>query len=81
MEELIPLVLMNVLKKEGFLVLALSFMECHIISKFILISNVICSIDAGPPSPANHLREVFYRMGLDDKVNCASIFILLEDNL
>ncbi|ESQ38760.1 hypothetical protein EUTSA_v10028759mg [Eutrema salsugineum] len=23
--------------------------------------------DAGPPSPANHLREVFYRMGLDDK--------------
>ncbi|AEE82637.1 stromal ascorbate peroxidase [Arabidopsis thaliana] len=23
--------------------------------------------DAGPPSPATHLREVFYRMGLDDK--------------
>ncbi|KAL3504204.1 hypothetical protein ACH5RR_034045 [Cinchona calisaya] len=23
--------------------------------------------DAGPPSPAAHLREVFYRMGLDDK--------------
>ncbi|XP_010063948.2 probable L-ascorbate peroxidase 6, chloroplastic/mitochondrial isoform X2 [Eucalyptus grandis] len=23
--------------------------------------------DAGPPSPANHLREVFYRMGLNDK--------------
>ncbi|CAL5203880.1 unnamed protein product [Lathyrus oleraceus] len=23
--------------------------------------------DAGPPSPADHLREVFYRMGLDDK--------------
>ncbi|KAJ4848035.1 putative L-ascorbate peroxidase 6, chloroplastic/mitochondrial [Turnera subulata] len=22
---------------------------------------------AGPPSPADHLREVFYRMGLDDK--------------
>ncbi|KAK8947964.1 hypothetical protein KSP40_PGU018796 [Platanthera guangdongensis] len=22
---------------------------------------------AGPPSPASHLREVFYRMGLDDK--------------
>ncbi|MBA0777303.1 hypothetical protein Gotri_005344, partial [Gossypium trilobum] len=24
-------------------------------------------IDAGPPSPADHLREVFYRMGLNDK--------------
>ncbi|XP_035546909.1 probable L-ascorbate peroxidase 6, chloroplastic/mitochondrial isoform X1 [Juglans regia] len=23
--------------------------------------------DAGPPSPADHLREVFYRMGLSDK--------------
>ncbi|CAI5471507.1 unnamed protein product [Closterium sp. Yama58-4] len=23
--------------------------------------------DAGPPSPADHLRKVFYRMGLDDK--------------
>ncbi|XP_042438953.1 probable L-ascorbate peroxidase 6, chloroplastic/mitochondrial [Zingiber officinale] len=23
--------------------------------------------DAGPPSPADHLRSVFYRMGLDDK--------------
>jgi hypothetical protein len=23
---------------------------------------------AGPPSPAEHLREVFYRMGLNDKV-------------
>ncbi|KAF3780892.1 L-ascorbate peroxidase T [Nymphaea thermarum] len=23
--------------------------------------------DAGPPSPAEHLREVFYRMGLNDK--------------
>jgi len=23
--------------------------------------------DAGPSSPADHLREVFYRMGLDDK--------------
>ncbi|PNT37267.2 hypothetical protein POPTR_005G179200v4 [Populus trichocarpa] len=23
--------------------------------------------DAGPPKPADHLREVFYRMGLDDK--------------
>nr|BAA19611.1 thylakoid-bound ascorbate peroxidase [Spinacia oleracea] len=23
--------------------------------------------DAGPPSPAQHLRDVFYRMGLDDK--------------
>ncbi|CAA3009891.1 probable L-ascorbate peroxidase 6, chloroplastic isoform X2 [Olea europaea subsp. europaea] len=23
--------------------------------------------DAGPPSPATHLREVFYRMGLNDK--------------
>ncbi|GAA0147916.1 hypothetical protein LIER_07499 [Lithospermum erythrorhizon] len=23
--------------------------------------------DAGPPSPADHLRTVFYRMGLDDK--------------
>ncbi|WOL00878.1 putative L-ascorbate peroxidase 6, chloroplastic [Canna indica] len=23
--------------------------------------------DAGPPSPADHLRNVFYRMGLDDK--------------
>lgn len=25
-------------------------------------------IDAGPPSPASHLRDVFYRMGLNDKV-------------
>nr|GMD77893.1 probable L-ascorbate peroxidase 6, chloroplastic isoform X1 [Ipomoea batatas] len=24
--------------------------------------------DAGPPSPAGHLRDVFYRMGLNDKV-------------
>ncbi|XP_058218175.1 probable L-ascorbate peroxidase 6, chloroplastic/mitochondrial isoform X1 [Rhododendron vialii] len=23
--------------------------------------------DAGPPTPASHLRDVFYRMGLDDK--------------
>ncbi|TQD71711.1 hypothetical protein C1H46_042756 [Malus baccata] len=23
--------------------------------------------DAGPPSPADHLRQVFYRMGLNDK--------------
>lgn len=27
-----------------------------------------CVLDAGPPSPADHLRDVFYRMGLDDKV-------------
>lgn len=27
-----------------------------------------CSADAGPRDPAEHLREVFYRMGLDDKV-------------
>lgn len=25
-------------------------------------------LDAGPPSPADHLRQVFYRMGLNDKV-------------
>ena len=25
-------------------------------------------LDAGPPSPADHLRNVFYRMGLNDKV-------------
>lgn len=25
-------------------------------------------LDAGPPSPASHLRDVFYRMGLNDKV-------------
>ncbi|CAI5493932.1 unnamed protein product [Closterium sp. Naga37s-1] len=25
------------------------------------------SVHAGPPSPADHLRKVFYRMGLDDK--------------
>ncbi|KAI8551017.1 hypothetical protein RHMOL_Rhmol06G0152100 [Rhododendron molle] len=24
--------------------------------------------DAGPPTPASHLRDVFYRMGLDDKL-------------
>lgn len=27
-----------------------------------------CYPDAGPRLPAEHLREVFYRMGLDDKV-------------
>lgn len=26
------------------------------------------NLGAGPPKPADHLREVFYRMGLDDKV-------------
>lgn len=26
------------------------------------------NLDAGPPSPADHLRQVFYRMGLNDKV-------------
>lgn len=31
--------------------------------------SFLYSIDAGPQSPADHLREVFYRMGLDDKVN------------
>ncbi|MBA0625898.1 hypothetical protein Godav_003646 [Gossypium davidsonii] len=31
-----------------------------------LIAFLCCS-DAGPPSPADHLREVFYRMGLNDK--------------
>lgn len=37
------------------------------------------SIDAGPPSPANHLREVFYRMGLDDKVIAVIFFVVIED--
>ncbi|KAM3255564.1 hypothetical protein ACQJBY_048663 [Aegilops geniculata] len=30
-------------------------------------STPITSNAAGPPSPAEHLREVFYRMGLNDK--------------
>lgn len=29
---------------------------------------------AGPPSPADHLREVFYRMGLNDKVNLSAVY-------
>uniref|UniRef100_A0A453Q728 Plant heme peroxidase family profile domain-containing protein n=1 Tax=Aegilops tauschii subsp. strangulata TaxID=200361 RepID=A0A453Q728_AEGTS len=29
--------------------------------------------DAGPRLPAEHLREVFYRMGLDDKGNCCIV--------
>ncbi|KAK6918028.1 hem peroxidase [Dillenia turbinata] len=32
--------------------------------------------DAGPPSPAEHLREVFYRMGLNYKAS----FIMLKSN-
>jgi hypothetical protein len=32
------------------------------------ISFVFTLSAAGPPSPAEHLREVFYRMGLNDKV-------------
>lgn len=35
--------------------------------------NIIWWLDAGPPSPANHLREVFYRMGFSDTV----IFMVL----
>ena len=31
------------------------------------IVYVCPSTDAGPPSPADHLRKVFYRMGLSDK--------------
>lgn len=30
--------------------------------------KICLCLDAGPPSPADHLREVFYRMGLNDKV-------------
>jgi hypothetical protein len=34
----------------------------------LLIFLFPCTTAAGPPSPAEHLREVFYRMGLNDKV-------------
>jgi hypothetical protein len=35
---------------------------------------------AGPPSPAEHLREVFYRMGLNDKVlgDCCVITLTIS---
>lgn len=36
---------------------------------FVFATNsVLMTLDAGPPSPAAHLRDVFYRMGLNDKV-------------
>ncbi|RZR84884.1 hypothetical protein BHM03_00011775 [Ensete ventricosum] len=36
----------------------------------VFVASYFCLyvVDAGPPSPAGHLRNVFYRMGLDDKV-------------
>lgn len=37
-----------------------------ICSEYFWCLNILS--DAGPPTPASHLREVFYRMGLDDKV-------------
>jgi hypothetical protein len=36
--------------------------------KKLIVAKYSCSVDAGPRLPAEHLREVFYRMGLDDKV-------------
>ncbi|RWW13822.1 hypothetical protein GW17_00022445 [Ensete ventricosum] len=35
----------------------------------VFVASYFCLyvVDAGPPSPAGHLRNVFYRMGLDDK--------------
>lgn len=39
------------------------------------------TLDAGPPSPAAHLRDVFYRMGLNDKVIYANKFIFLVINV
>jgi hypothetical protein len=36
--------------------------------KKLIVAKYSCSADAGPRLPAEHLREVFYRMGLDDKV-------------
>ena len=36
--------------------------------KKLIVGKYSCSSDAGPRLPADHLREVFYRMGLDDKV-------------
>lgn len=72
MVELMPLVLRIVLKKEGFQVKCLH-LQCSLVTSLYqsctkLQISYVCSLDAGPPSPANHLREVFYRMGLDDKV-------------
>lgn len=41
-----------------------------LLQPFIWITALLYSLclDAGPPSPAAHLRDVFYRMGLNDKV-------------
>ncbi|KAK9167496.1 hypothetical protein Scep_002687 [Stephania cephalantha] len=35
--------------------------------KLPVLQALVSSLDAGPPSPADHLRDVFYRMGLNDK--------------
>ena len=40
-------------------------------SAFVLETNFefqMSCLAAGPPTPAAHLRDVFYRMGLNDKV-------------
>lgn len=41
-----------------------SFIDIFWVSNFFSFHD----LDAGPPSPASHLRDVFYRMGLNDKV-------------
>lgn len=55
--------------------LLVSFYGCHSCSHYSVIDlhyqrayTCFKCLDAGPPSPAAHLRAVFYRMGLDDKV-------------
>ncbi|KAK4481305.1 hypothetical protein RD792_012190 [Penstemon davidsonii] len=41
--------------------------QCPEEGRLPVASNIVDLLDAGPPSPAAHLREVFYRMGLNDK--------------
>lgn len=58
----------------------------HVVSFLLIlltqfeISVILCDVclDAGPPSPADHLREVFYRMGLNDKVTLSSVYYFLD---
>lgn len=38
-----------------------------IILNHLTLRTILC-LDAGPPSPADHLRQVFYRMDLNDRV-------------
>jgi len=54
----------------------LCFTFCNL---FFLKKKITWWLAADPPSPADHLRDVFYRMGLSDKVILMVIYTWFLD--